>query len=86
MGGFDSQRLPLLAPYEAMRINRRDGWIIHQLFFDSVGMTSVFQVQRLAMEQGTVYVAAKGQNYIRGSDAPASIWLLLTPRTRNGFL
>jgi hypothetical protein len=76
-GGFDSQRLPLLKPYEAIRINRRDGWII-KLFSDSSTVSSVFNVRRIAILQDKIYVAAKGVNYVRGSEVSA-LWVLLTP-------
>jgi hypothetical protein len=46
-----------------------------------VGIGSVFYVQRVAIHRETVYVAAKGGNFIRGSEVPA-IWLMLTPPNR----
>ncbi|MBO2010918.1 hypothetical protein [Hymenobacter negativus] len=76
-GGFDSQRLPLLAPYEAISINRRDGWIV-KLFSDSGAVSSVFHAQRMAICQAKLYLAAKGVNYVRGSEVSA-LWVVLAP-------
>jgi hypothetical protein len=76
MGEWDSARIPLLKPYEAVIVTKEHGWIINLEGFD--GDTGFSNVKKANVIDSNILVYAVN-TYLHGSDNIKEAWYVIIP-------